>query len=173
MRNHDILRREVEGIGFYDASLWEEAERQGEVALKRLINNSLQNTSVTCVLIGARTWSRRWVRYEILKSYERGNRLLGIHINGIPDRNQQTFLQGTNPFAFLGFFISDGGILTYYEHNGAGTDWTVYQDLLAQRTSLDRQYWGRGYKLSDWVPVYDWMADNGYENFAAWVESAK
>jgi MTH538 TIR-like domain (DUF1863) len=75
--------------------------------LKRLINSGLEQTSVTCVLIGTETWKRPWVRYEILKSYERGNALPGIHINGIEDKNNQIFSQGLNPFAYLGYYIID------------------------------------------------------------------
>jgi len=67
--------------GFFDASIWEAAKRTSELSIKRLINQGLENTSVTCVLIGSQTYDRHWVRYEILKSLERGNGLLGVHIN--------------------------------------------------------------------------------------------
>lgn len=173
VRNHDLLKREVEGVGFYDASIWEDAELHGADAVKRLINRNLENTSSTCILIGSRTWQRRWVRYEIMKSYDRGNTLLGVHINGITDKNQQRFVQGKNPFDQLGFTISnDGRTLTYYERDDAG-NWKIYQDLPSKSVSFDRQHWGKGYNLSTWVPVYDWSTGNGYQNFPTWVESAK
>src|SRR5207245_9411462 len=106
----------------------------GAEAVKRLINSALENTSITCILIGTGTWYRRWVRYEILKSHDRRNKMLGIHINSIPDKNQQTFSQGRNPFDYLGFvIIADGKQLTYYEHDG--TDWKVYQDLPVKATN--------------------------------------
>jgi hypothetical protein len=89
VRNHDLLKREVQGVGFYDASIWEDTELHGADAVKRLINRNLENTSSTCILIGTRTWQRRWVRYEIMKSYDQGNTLMGVHINGITDKNQQ------------------------------------------------------------------------------------
>lgn len=172
VRNHDLLKRDVEGVGFYDASIWEDAELHGADAVKRLINTNLENTSATCILIGTRTWQRRWVRYEIMKSYDRGNLLLGIHINGITDKNQQKFAQGKNPFTQLGFYINDSGRLTYYERDDAG-EWQVYQDLPSKSTSFDRKYWGKGYTLADWVPCHDWITDNGYQNFPTWVENAK
>jgi len=172
VRNHDIVKRTIEGVGFYDASIWEEAERHGAAAVKRLINSGLENTSVTCILIGTGTWRRRWVRYEILKSYDRDNKMFGIHINSIPDKNKQTFAQGPNPFDYVGFVISsDGKRLTYYEHDG--TDWKVYQDLPDKEINFDREYWGDGYKLSRWVPCYDWTSGDGYENFPTWVDNAK
>jgi hypothetical protein len=64
-----------------DASIWEEAKRKGDDAIRRLIDNGLKNTSVTAVLIGEETASRRWVNYEIEKSIKRGNGLLGVRIH--------------------------------------------------------------------------------------------
>jgi len=124
------------------------------------------------VLIGSETWKRRWVRYEILKSYDRGNALFGVHINNVRDKNKQTFAQGLNPFEYLGFIISaDGKKLAYYEHDGA--NWKTYQDLPPKSSSFDAQYWNKSYKLSSWVPCYDWVSEDGYNKFPAWVESAK
>jgi hypothetical protein len=55
------VTQERQVAGFYDASLWEEAKKQSDLAIKRMINSGLQNTSVTCVLIGSETSNRRWV----------------------------------------------------------------------------------------------------------------
>jgi hypothetical protein len=171
VRNHD-LTKENGDAGFYDASIWEDAKKHGDVAVKRLVNSGLENTSVTCVLIGTDTWKRPWVRYEILKSYDRENRLFGVHINSVTDKNKQTFPQGPNPFDFLGFVISsDGKKLIYYEY--IGNDWQVYKELPDKAANYDKQYWGKGYKLSNWVACYDWTNNNGYENFPTWVENAK
>ena len=86
--------------GFQDASLWEKAKRKGTAAVKRLIDRGLEGTTVTCVLIGQRTASRRYVTYEIEKSVKRGNGLLGIHINGIKDiKGDTNFWRGAVPAA--------------------------------------------------------------------------
>src|SRR5688572_7218843 len=106
VRKHDLTKESRVDAGFFDASIWEDAKKNGELALKRLINNNLENTSITCALIGTETWRRRWVRYEILKSYDRGNKLLGVHINGVKDKNQQSFPLGRNIFDYLGFVIN-------------------------------------------------------------------
>src|SRR5712691_12967241 len=125
VRNHNVTKDD--NAGYFDASIWESAKRQGDVALKRLINGGLDNTSVTAVLIGSQTYARRWVRYEIMKSIERGNTVIGIHINGIPDRNQQVRALGPNPFDYLGLQIStDGTRGTPTVWNG--TQWVYYQD---------------------------------------------
>jgi hypothetical protein len=67
--------------GWHDASLWEEAKAKGPAAVQRLIDGGLAHTTVTVVCIGALTAGRRWVDYEIDKSIERGNKLLGLRIN--------------------------------------------------------------------------------------------
>ncbi len=92
----------VEGIsaaGFSDASLWENAKKQGDPAIQRLIDNGLSGTTVTVVLIGAQTANRRWVTYEIQKSIERGNGLLGVRIHTIKDRDGRTDSPGLIPAA--------------------------------------------------------------------------
>lgn len=86
--------------GFHDASLWEKTKRRGSEAIKRLIDNGLEGTSVTCVLIGQETAKRKYVAYEIEQSVKRGNGLLGIHINGIRDQKGNTdFWRGEIPEA--------------------------------------------------------------------------
>lgn len=86
VRNNGLIDG-FSAAGFYDASLWEDAKRSGVDAVKRLINNGLQGTSVTAVLIGAETARRRYVTYEIERSIALGNGLLGIRINNIKDKD--------------------------------------------------------------------------------------
>ena len=74
-----------EAAGFIDAANFEKIKRQGDTAIQRWINNQLNGTSVTVVLVGQRTCSSRWVKYEIEKSIEIGNGLLGIDISKIED----------------------------------------------------------------------------------------
>ena len=86
--------------GFRDASLWEKTKRQGDAAVKRLIDRGLKGTSVTCVLIGQKTANRKYVNYEIEQSVKRGNGLLGIHINTIKNqKGESNFWQGQIPKA--------------------------------------------------------------------------
>ena len=170
VRNHG-LTKDTGTSGFFDASIWEDAELHGDNSVKRLINSGLHGTTVTCVLIGTETWKRRWVRYEIFKSYDRDSLLLGVHINGIKDKYERTYTQGHNPFDFLGFYIDGYGKINYCEFsNGV---WIHYKDLEATPRSFDKTYWNKGYVLSQWVPCYNWVNDNGYQNFVSWIDSAK
>ena len=83
--------------GFRDASLWEEAKKKGDAAIKALIDNAMTGTSVTVVLIGAETANRKYVTYEIEKSIARGNGLLGIRINHLKDQDGKTDTYGAVP----------------------------------------------------------------------------
>jgi hypothetical protein len=74
-----------EAAGFIDAAAFEAVKRQGDAAIKAWIDGQLKNTSVTAVLVGAKTCSSRWVKYEIEQSIARGNGLLGIDISKIQD----------------------------------------------------------------------------------------
>jgi hypothetical protein len=80
-----------------EASIWEDVKPQGEAAIQRLIDNALKNTTVTAVLIGAETSSRRWVKYEIDASLARKNGLFGIYIHNIKDNAGNIDSKGINP----------------------------------------------------------------------------
>src|SRR5271154_6807247 len=67
--------------GYIDSAAWEEVKGKGDASVKRWIEGQLSGTSVTVVLIGAETSSRNWVRYEIMRSYERGNGMLAIYLH--------------------------------------------------------------------------------------------
>jgi len=74
-----------EAAGFIDEADFEEIKRQGDQAIENWIDKQLNGTSVTIVLVGEKTCSSRWVKYEIEKSIEIGNGLLGIDISKIKD----------------------------------------------------------------------------------------
>lgn len=93
--------------GFQDASLWEEAKKN-DAAIKRLIDKGLENTTVTVVFIGNQTANRTYIDYEISKSIERGNGLLGVRIHGLKDKDGKTDAAGAIPAKLVA-----GGYPTY------------------------------------------------------------
>lgn len=108
VRNSNV----VEGFdkaGFIDGSLWEEAKNKGEAAIKKLIDDGLENTTVTVVLIGAKTSEREYVEYEIDQSWKRGNGLIGIYIHQLENQDGETDSKGDDPFVKFGY----KGIKTY------------------------------------------------------------
>jgi hypothetical protein len=106
VRNSWLTKPDRQAAGFFDASIWEEAKKQSDLALKRLINGGVDGTTNTCVLVGSETYARPWVRYEIFKSLLRGNHLLAVHINSIKGKDQLTKSLGQNPFDYLGIRFS-------------------------------------------------------------------
>lgn len=171
VRKHDMTKETRDDAGFFDASMWESAQRRGDESLKLLINDALDDTSVTAVLIGSDTCNRRWVRYEIFKSIKCGNGLFGIHINQIRDRDRQIKPIGPNPFDYLAVqFAADGTGMRLLEWTNG--QWRWYQDLggWSFSTPRPRSDWGQIKQLSTWYWVYNWVSDDGYNNFADWVE---
>lgn len=99
VRNSWLLKPDRESAGFWDAAAWEEVKKKGEAAIHKWIDDQLNGTSVTVVLIGAETSQRPYVGYEIQQSHKKGNGMLGIYVHNIKDSNSKTDTAGTNPFA--------------------------------------------------------------------------
>ena len=79
-----------EAAGFVDAADFEEIKERGDQAVKDWIDEQLNGTSVTVVLVGSKTCDSKWVKYEIKKSKEIGNGLLGIDVSKIKDLQENT-----------------------------------------------------------------------------------
>ena len=74
------VTQDREASGFWDASLWEEAKKKGDAAIKKIIDDAMVGTSVTAVLIGAETANRTYCQYEITRSHALGKGMLGVYI---------------------------------------------------------------------------------------------
>ena len=173
VRNHWLTKPDREAAGFFDASIWETAKKQGDIALKRLINGGLENTTSSCVLIGSSTYARPWVRYELLKSFKRGNHLFGVHINSIKGKDSLTKPSGPNPFLSIGVtFSNDGKEATLWEV--IGSNWVKYDKIDGSASYecqlVDQQYRGKGYNLGNFYNTYDWNTNDGFNNFASWLK---
>jgi hypothetical protein len=83
--------------GFQDASLWEEAKKKGDAAIKKLIDDGLKNTSVTVVCIGGKTAGRKYINYEIDQSIKRGNGIVGIQIHELKNSDGDKDSVGNTP----------------------------------------------------------------------------
>ena len=119
-----------DAAGFWDASLWEEAKKEGDDAIKKMINDGLKGASVTAVLIGAKTSSREWVLYEIKRSYVEGKGLLGIYIHNIKDLQGKKDAKGPNPFGKL--YVTENDEKVYLSEKYKTYDWVLddgYENL--------------------------------------------
>jgi hypothetical protein len=102
VRHSWVTKPDTESAGFIDAADFEQVEREGNVAIKKWIDNQLIGTTVTVVLIGTETTQREYVKYELEKSYSRGNGLLGIYVHNIKNLKGETTTKGSNAFGAIG-----------------------------------------------------------------------
>lgn len=102
VRNSWVTKPDREAAGFWDAAEWEDVQKEGDEAVKRWIDKQMKGTSVTAVLIGAKTSKRKWVRYEVKKSHEDGKGLLGVYIHKLKDQDGNTDEKGDNHFGVIG-----------------------------------------------------------------------
>ena len=77
---------------------WEEVKRKGDDNIKKWISDQLKYRSCTIVLIGEETSERKWVKYEIKKSWEDGKGVLGIYIHNLKNQDGERSKKGKNPF---------------------------------------------------------------------------
>jgi len=99
VRNSWLTKPDRETAGFWDSAAWEAVKKKGNAAIEKWIDDQLNGTSVTVVLIGAETANREYVGYEITQSHKKGNGMLGIYIHNMKDAKGYTDTRGTNPFA--------------------------------------------------------------------------
>ena len=102
----------VAAAGFADASLWEEAKKKSDAAIKKMIDQALERTSVTVVFIDYGTQGRKFINYEIDQSLARGNGLVGVKIHNVKDSSGNTGTEGAAPTQ-----IAANGFKTYTYSN--------------------------------------------------------
>ncbi|KJS18753.1 MAG: hypothetical protein VR72_21280 [Clostridiaceae bacterium BRH_c20a] len=104
VRNSGVTK---ENSGFIDAAAWEEVKKKGDKAIKDWIDDQLKGTSVTVILIGKETADRKYVKYEIQKSEEKGNGFVGIYIHDLENKDKEKEAKGTNPLTMF-YYEKDG-----------------------------------------------------------------
>ena len=102
VRKSNVTKDDINAMGFVDSAEFEEVERQGDAAIKKWIDAQLSGTSVTVVLIGSQTSTRDYVKYELQKSYAKGNGMLGIYIHQCKDFSGKPDVKGSNQFGEIG-----------------------------------------------------------------------
>lgn len=82
---------------------WEAISNAGDASIERWINSQLLGRTCTIVLVGHETAGRKWINYEIEKSWKLGLGLLGINIHNLKDFMQRQSPRGNNPFEHFNF----------------------------------------------------------------------
>lgn len=161
----------VNKFKFRDSSIWEESKEKSYAKIKELIDNSLIGTSVTCVLTGSETYARRFVRYEIVKSFAMKKGLLSVGINWIKDKNGNTkFWPGNNPFEYLKLEISkDGSSINFFELTNG---WVSFKDFPITKNNHFKDGFGKAICFDELFKYYSYDWNDGKNNLVQWVEIA-
>jgi hypothetical protein len=121
---------------------WEEITGGGDPAIESWIDAQMKGRTCAIVLIGSKTAGRKWINYEIVKSWNDGKGVFGIYIHGLKNKDGQQSSKGQNPFDYLSF--SNSG-----------------EKLSTKIKAYDTPYTTSTY-------VYDFIK----ENLGGWVETA-
>ncbi|MDC1343003.1 TIR domain-containing protein [Flavobacteriaceae bacterium] len=77
---------------------WEEVKKKGNKAIQEWIDDNLKYRSCTVILVGENTAKRKWIDYEIEKSWNDGKGIVTIHIHNLKNSNGEQSKKGNNPF---------------------------------------------------------------------------
>jgi len=93
----------IEGNSAVSDNEWETIKKGGDYAIARWINSQMKYRSCTVVLVGRNTANRRWINYEIIKSWNDGMGVVGIRIHGLKNSDGCISVLGENPFDYVEF----------------------------------------------------------------------
>ena len=170
VRNSWVSQERV-AAGFFDSSVFESKKREGDDVLKRFLREGLKGSSVTCVLPGTNTAYRRWVKYELVQSFRRGNGILSVAIHGIKNLAGQKATKGPDPLDRLAFTVDGNRVYFKTKH---GDKWVRYSDAPGMPLAdVAYNLGGReNHTFSTLFSSYEWKSDDGYNNLGKWIEKA-
>ena len=163
VRNSWVTKQDRSEAGFFDASVFEAKQRESPESLKNFLRDGMNGTTVTCVLIGNETALRPWVRYELIRSFHRGNGLLGVRVHNIKNLQKATALAGANPFECLAYRVHEDRV---YWHELTTAGWSPYSEVPSMGIG-DVAYDLNGelhHTFACRFPIYDWVNDDGFNN---------
>lgn len=113
----------VEGNTPVSDNDWETVTKKGDAAIKKWIADQMYGRSCTVVLVGSNTAGRKWINHEIIKSWDDGMGVVGIHIHGLKNLDGKLATKGSNPFASIGYGNSGKKLSSIVNcFNPAGSD---------------------------------------------------
>ena len=80
---------------------WETITKSGHAKIKSWIDGQLKGRSCTIVLAGSSTANRKWINYEIEKSWNDGKGVVVIHIHNIKNSQGKQSTKGANPLRYV------------------------------------------------------------------------
>ncbi|MFL1465949.1 TIR domain-containing protein [Marinobacter sp. HN1S83] len=108
--NNDVMRvQQIRNIGSIEGNSpttpneWEKLKRTGKRAVENWIDQNMKYKRCIIVLIGSETADRPWVEHEIIKAWNDGKALIGIHIHNVKCPRNGADRKGRNPFDLIKF----------------------------------------------------------------------
>ena len=80
---------------------WETIVGGGDNKIKEWINSQMKGRTCTVILAGSNTANRKWINYEIVKSWDSGMGVLVIYIHNITDVFGNQSSKGANPLYYV------------------------------------------------------------------------
>lgn len=93
---------QVRNIGAIDGNKpasdndWETVTKGGDKEIEKWIADQMHGRSCIVVLIGSKTAGRKWINHEIVKGWDAGKGVLGVHIHGLKDSDGDSSSKGSN-----------------------------------------------------------------------------
>lgn len=176
VKNAWVTQNRVDA-GFFDKSAFEKAKIESPENLKRFLTSKLEGTSVTCVCVGAKTYLRPWVRYEIVRSVQQGKGILCVRLDRVPCaqkiRSGLPGLEasGPNPFDYLCLRRADGRV---HWSEWRNSSWQPYTEVpSAWESDLPYDFGsGQALQFSKLFAVHHYNPASDQLNLGQWIEAA-
>lgn len=117
----------IEEQPLLDANAWEEIKKKGDKAIEDWIAKHMEDKDCLVVLIGEKTASRPWVKYEIKKAWKDGKGVVGVRIHGLKDASGEQAKIGGDPFA--GLTVDGKSVLAEIHDTPFSTSKYVYDHI--------------------------------------------
>lgn len=88
----------VEGQRVCNTNDWEQIKKSGDKSIQNWIDRQMKGCDCVIVLIGEKTHTRQWVKYEVKRAKELGIPIFGIFIHNLKDKKNKTTRKGQNVF---------------------------------------------------------------------------
>ena len=98
-------------------------EAAKDKAIIKWIAGQMEKRTCTVVLVGQNTANRKWINYEIVKSWDDGIGVVGICIHGLKNFEGNISTKGENPFDYITHGVSKNKLSSIVKcYNPAGSN---------------------------------------------------
>ena len=146
----------LEGDEPLSTNAWEEVQRKGDDNIQAWIDENMKGKSCLVVLVGEKTYSRKWCKYEIYHAWKEKKGIVCIYVHGLKNQDGEQSAKGRNP---LELFCIDTTFNYIVEHQSPADQNEI--NLVNVCKAYDTPY-------SNSTNVYSYIKDHIEE----WVEEA-